>query len=310
MTAERDTEPRPRVLLTGGNGFVGSRVTRRLAADGYPIRAIVRRGGVSPDLRHPGVEEIEGDFVDPTLARRTAEGCGLVIHSAATAGPDLEPVRRVNVDGTRAMLDAARAAGALRTVHISTVSVYDVADRAVINEDSQLKTEGEPYGVTKAEGDRLVLEAAAGGLPVTIFRPGAILGYHATSTWAVRVPESIRDGQMKLRADGGDTIPFVHVEDLVDAVLLALRSERAVGRVYNMTDFHKTWREYSDRVRAWFGAPPLPVIPMEEVPPGKYWTGRFDGSRVREELGYSPRRSWEEGMEEAARAWRERRESG
>jgi nucleoside-diphosphate-sugar epimerase len=229
-----------------------------------------------------------------------------VVHCAATAGPDLEPVRRVNVDGTQSVIDAARAAGARRCVHISTVSVYRTDGRAVVDEDAPLKSAGEPYGVTKAEGDQRILEAAAGGLAATILRPGAILGYHATSTWAVRVPERIRDGQVKLRADGGDTIPFVHVEDLVDAVLLGLVSDRAVGRVYNLTDFHKTWRVYTEAVRGWFGSPPLEVIPMEEVPAGAYWTGRFDGARVRSELGYAPRRSWEEGMEEAARHWRGR----
>jgi nucleoside-diphosphate-sugar epimerase len=306
MKPEKSDHPARRVLLTGGNGFVGSRVAKRLAADGYLIRAIVRRADGSADLSRPNFEQVEGDFVEADLTRRVAEGCGLVIHCAATAGPDLDPVRRVNVEGTRSVLAAARASGARRVIHISTVSVYNVKGLAVIDENSPLKTEGEPYGVTKAEGDRLVLEAAANGIPAVILRPGAVLGAHPTSTWAVRIPELIRKGEMKLRAEGGDTIPFVHVEDLVDAVLLALGTDRAVGRVYNMTDTHKTWREYTDRVREWFETPPLQVIPKEELPPGSYWTGRFDVSRARNELGYTPRRTWEEGMEEAARYWRAR----
>jgi nucleoside-diphosphate-sugar epimerase len=306
MTPESPRDPARRVLLTGGNGFVGSRVAKRLAAEDYTIRAIVRRAGESAELSRPNVEQVEGDFVEAGFARRAAEGCGLVVHCAATGGLDPEPVRRVNVEGTRSVLAAARASGARRLVHVSTVSVYDVRGREVIDEDSPLRTEGEPYGVTKAEGDRLVLDAAAGGLPAVILRPGAILGAHPTSTWAVRIPELIRKGEMKLKAEGGDTIPFVHVEDLVDAVLLAVGSDRAVGRVYNMTDVHRTWREYTDRVREWLGTSPLDVIPREELPPGSYWTGRFDGSRVRNELRYVPRRTWEEGMEEAARYWRER----
>lgn len=306
MPADRLGASRPRVLLTGGNGFVGSRIARRMAGDGYPVRAIVRRPGESPDLTHPHVEEIEGDFTDPSVTLRAAEGCALVIHCAATGSPDLETARRVNVDGTRCVLDAARTAGATRYVHISTLSVYQMDGRPVVDEDAPLKTAGEPYGVTKAEADRAVLGAAAGGLPAVIFRPAAILGAHPTSTWAVRVPERIRDGTLKLRGDGGDTLPFVHVEDLVDAVLLGLAAGHAVGRVYNMTDFHRTWRDYTEAVRRWLGTAPLEAIPMEQLPAGAYWTGRYDGSRVRAELKYAPRRTWEEGMEEAARAWRAR----
>lgn len=309
------TDPGGRVLLTGGNGFVGTRVALRLTGLGVPLRAIVRRPGQSPHLRAPGVEEVAGDFADPSVSRRAAEGCEVVVHCAAAGGPDWEPVRRVNVDGTRSMLDAARAAGVRRYIQISTISVYRPDEPERFHEDSPLKTEGDgaalrvagdPYGVTKAEADRLVLAAAAQGLPVTIVRPGAILGAHPTSTWAVRVPEMVRDRKVKLRIDGGDLIPFLHVEDLVDAVLLALGADRAEGRVYNLADEHRSWRVYTDAVRAWFKTAPLEVIPKEEVPPGSYRTARVDAARVRADLGYAPRRTWEEGMEEAARYWRER----
>lgn len=301
----KPTSPPRTVLLTGGTGFVGSRIARRLIRLGHRLRAVVRQPRETGDLQHSLVQEIEGDFVDPAVTLEAAEGCDLVIHCAATGGPDLEPVRRVNVEGTRAVIDAARRAGATRFIHISTVSVYRINDRKVIDENSPLKTSGDPYGVTKAEGDRIVLDAVGGGLRTTILRPGAILGVHPTSTWAVKVPERIRDRQVKLRIDGGDTLPWVHVEDLVDAVLLAIADDRAIGRVYNMVDGHTTWREYTDRVRRWFGMAPLEVIPRAEVPPGAYWTGRFDAELIRDELDYAPRRTFEEGMAEAGRYWRQ-----
>jgi nucleoside-diphosphate-sugar epimerase len=228
-----------------------------------------------------------------------------VIHCAATGGPDLDPVRRVNSEGTRSMVDAALGAGATRFIHISTVSVYRTDDRPVIREESPLRTEGDPYGVTKAEGDRIILDAAGRGLQATILRPGAILGVHPTSTWAVRVPERIRDRQVKLRIDGRDTLPWVHIEDLVDAILLAVVKDLSIGRVYNMVDGHTTWLEYTDRVRRWFGMAPLEILPRGEVPKGAYWTGRFDAGRIRSELGYAPRRTFDGGMAEAGRYWRQ-----
>jgi nucleoside-diphosphate-sugar epimerase len=294
------------VLLTGGSGFVGGRVARRLTALGYHLRAVVRQRGVAEELRSPAVEEIEGDFISREVTARAAEGADLVVHCAAAAPPDLETARRINLEGTRSVIEAALANGCPRLIHISTGSVYAMGDRPVVDEECPLKESGDAYGVTKAEGDRLVIESAARGLQATILRPGAILGYSPTSTWAVKVPERVRGGQVKLRIDGGDTLPYVHVEDLVDAIVLALGSNVSVGRVYNMVDGHTTVREYTDEVRRWFGTPPLEIIPREEVPAGAYWTGRVDSGRIRRELAYAPRHTYAEGMAEAERYWRSR----
>lgn len=242
--------------------------------------------------------------MEPDLAVRAAEGCDLVIHAAATAGPEVEPVRRVNVEGTRAMLEAARVSGARRFIQISTVSVYAVAGLERVDEMSPLKTDAEPYGMTKAEGDRLVFEAIGRGLPATILRPGAILGVHPTSTWAVKVPARVRDRQVKLLRDGGNTLPFVHVEDLVDAVFLAIGNDRSVGRAYNVLEHNGTWRDYTREVRRWFATPPLERVPDAEAAALTYWTGRFSADRLGKELGWSPARSFAQGMEEAKAYWR------
>jgi nucleoside-diphosphate-sugar epimerase len=294
-------------LLTGATGFVGSRIARRLLAHGSPVRSIVRRGGADSSLIHPLYEEVVGDFVDPAVASRAAEGCSRVIHAAATGGPDLEPVRRVNVDGTVSMLAAARAAGATRFVHISTVSVYDVRGLERVDEESPLKVTGDPYGVTKAEGDRRVIAAAAEGLPATILRPSAILGVHPTSTWAVVVPRRVRDRQLKLLRGGGNTMPFVHVEDLVDAIEMGLQIPRAVGRVFNVLARNGTWREYTDEVRTWFDTPPLDPVPEADAAGQLFWTGSFQAERIAQELGWRPSRTYEAGMAEAAEHWREAR---
>ncbi|HEU4723808.1 MAG TPA: NAD(P)-dependent oxidoreductase [Candidatus Eisenbacteria bacterium] len=305
MPADPSTPPiaARRVLLTGATGFVGSHLAHRLLDHGVPVRAIVRRAGADVSLLRPGYEEVVGDFVEPAVSARAAEGCDLVLHAAATSGPEFEPVRRVNVDGTRSLLDAARAAGASRFIQISTLSVYDVGGLDEVDEDSPLKTGTEPYGVTKAEGDRLVFGAAADGLAATILRPGAILGVHPTSTWAVKVPARIREGQIKLLRDGGNTMPFVHVRDLVDAVFLAVASPRSVGRAYNVLEMNGTWRMYTDEVRGWFGLPELERVPDAEAAAMTYWTGRFSAKRLRSELGWSPKCRFEQGMAESKTFW-------
>lgn len=293
------------MLVTGASGFVGGRVVKRLLEQGRPVRVVVRESAqLEP---HERIEVLRGDFVDPDTAKRAVEGVRDVIHCAATAGPDLEPVRRVNVDGTQALVDAALEQRVHRFIQISTISVYDRAGRPAIDEDSPLKTSGDPYGWTKAEGDRVVLDAMKRGLDAVILRPGAILGAGETSTWATRVPQMVLEGKVKLRKNGTDTIMFIHVEDLVDAVMLALHSDRAVGRVYDVADEHHTWREYTDEIRRWFDLPELEQVPDEEIPPGTYWVGTVSTQRIRRELGFAPARSYRDGMAEAEHAWREPR---
>jgi nucleoside-diphosphate-sugar epimerase len=192
-------------------------------------------------------------------------------------------------------------------IHVSTLSVYATAGLDLVDEDGPLQTEGVPYGRTKAEGDRIVLDAVGRGLPATIVRPGAILGVHPTSTWAVRIPKLIRERTVKLKRDGGDTLPFVHVEDVVGLALRAADKLESIGRVYNVADHPRTWRAFTDEVRNWFGTAPLDVIPESDPASKTYWTGRFDTSRARSELGYEPRHSYAEGMSEAKRYWGENR---
>ena len=117
------------------------------------------------------------------------------------------------------------------------------------------------------------------------------------------MPGRIREGKMPLQIDGGNTYAYVHVENLVDAILLSIENDQALGQIYNVVDGHTTWLAFTDQIRGWFDAPPLPTIPQEEVAPGAYWTGRFAAEKIRNELGYSPRQSYQDGMDEARVYW-------
>jgi nucleoside-diphosphate-sugar epimerase len=287
------------VLVTGANGFVGGRVCRRLADGGAEVRALVRRAGSSGLDDVPGITEVIGDFTDEQDAARAVDGVDAVVHCAATAGDDLDRARHVNTHGTRVIARAAAAAGAARFVHISTGSVYDRDRRGeILDEDAPLATEGDPYSITKAQAEREVAAAAEQDLSTTVLRPPAVLGWGPTSTWGERLPRALADGALPFAPHPDSRHAWVHVDDLADAVAVALTDDRAVGRTYNVVGGQGTWRDYVDAVADIVGYEG--PDPLADAPPPA-WTGRYDASRIRDELGFAPRRSFEEGMAETAR---------
>jgi dihydroflavonol-4-reductase len=292
-----------RILVTGPSGFVGRRVALRLADAGAEVVALVRRPGSTRLTDVEPVKEWVGQLADPAHVRRAAEGCDAVVHCAATAGDDWQAVRAVNRDGTRHVVEAALETGVPRLVHISTGSVYDRDDREVLDEDVPMVEDGDdPYAVTKAEAEREVAAGAERGLATTVLRPPAILGWAPTSTWGQRFPERIAAGELPFTPHPDHTQAWVHVDDLADAVVACLTDERAVGRTYNVVGGNGTWRGYIDAVRRIVGDAPDPFAGGEPRPP---WTGRYDGSRITEELGFRPRRSFDDGLRETAEHWRD-----
>lgn len=281
------------VLVTGANGFVGGRTCRALAAAGAEVRALVRRPGEAAILQAEDIAEVGGDFTDRHTASGAVAGVDAVVHAAAVAGGDLQEARRVNRDGTRTIARAALDAGVDRFVHISTGAVYDRSGDDRISEDTRRVTEGSPYAVTKAEAEREVEAARVDGLPAVILRPVAVLGWGPTSTWGQRVPASIRDGTLPMRRGRDATYAYVHVDDVADAVIAALRNRAAVGRAYDVVADHTTWGRYVEDVRSWFPDAP-PVDYADESP-----TYEYEGRRLTDELRVRPSRTYEDGMAEA-----------
>jgi nucleoside-diphosphate-sugar epimerase len=284
-------------LITGATGFVGRRTAQRLALEGMHVRGLVRR---PVDL--PGLEPYLGDITDAATVVPVAVGAHVVVHCAAVLHrATREEAMRVNVEGTRIVLEAALQAGCARFIHLSTVSVHAVDGYDVVDEATPLRQAGDVYGESKALAEQAVWAVAAKGLPVTVLRPPAILGMAPTAYWSVRMAYLIATGDFALPGDGLATLPYVHVDNLIDAILLALRSDTAVGQAYNIIDGQTTWRAHTDHFRRWLGVGPLPSMPLEAVPPNYRWRGRCSGEKAIRNLGYVPRVTYAEAMAEAER---------
>lgn len=281
-------------LVTGATGFVGSRVLARWTDSGRRTRALVRDPGALTDN-----DRVVGDLLDHTTLERAVAGVDVVVHCAVDESDDPERARAVNEGGTRALAEAALRAGCRRFVHLSTCGVYALEGVDIVTEDTPLWPEARAeellYGATKAMAERALQQVAAAGLGVVILRPPNILGAHPRSVFAEELLTRLRDGTVGYSGDGGNTWPYVHVDNLVAAIELAMELDLPAGRAYTVVDGHTTWREFLADHAAWLGAT------VRTRPPRSLYDefrGRFSTERAREELGYEPRHSYRDALDE------------
>ncbi|HEX4437649.1 MAG TPA: NAD(P)-dependent oxidoreductase [Solirubrobacteraceae bacterium] len=220
-----------RVLLTGASGFIGGVLARRLAEHGEQVTSLVRRPGSAP----PGTDEVLGDLgPGGSLADVLAEARpDCVVHLAAEIASQRSEakVREVNVEGTIRLLDACRGlpGESPRIVFSSTVVTGD-ARGELLSEDRPLPVET-PYGRSKQEGERLVLES---GLPAVVIRPSHVYG---SGGWYAEelVPRLRQPGRLAVIGSGANLWDVVHVEDVVSALVLAIDAAHP-GSVFHVAD--------------------------------------------------------------------------
>jgi dihydroflavonol-4-reductase len=218
------------LLVTGATGYLGSAVVHQAVRDGYEVRAAVRDPRRVAGLLPEGVEVVVADLSDPAALERAVRGCTDMLHLAGAVSGTAEQTHRANVDGTAALLAAARAAGVERFVLTSSSAAVIDASGLVAEEPVGPPALTDPYSVSKAAAEKLVLAAAADGFgavvanPVSIYGPSPLgpFSYNALFLAAARGEiETVVDAQ----------VGWVLAEDAAAGHLLVL--ERGVpGRRY------------------------------------------------------------------------------
>lgn len=240
------------VLVTGGSGFLGGHLVRRLLADGWRVRLLIRTpGALSKDLsQHCDI--ILGDLHDSDALAQAVSGVAVIFHCAANVNTwdTWDAYYRTNVVGVQNLLHAiARSNPTIkRLVHLSTVDVYGFP-LVACNERAPTSGAGFGYGESKAMGESLVRQAGMElGLPYTIIRPTNVIG--PGSQFIERMGGALRSGVM-LTVDGGRAnAGLVYVDNLVEYLLWASQSEVAKGECYNVRDYYDvTWRDFVARFR-------------------------------------------------------------
>jgi nucleoside-diphosphate-sugar epimerase len=223
-----------RWAISGGAGFLGLHLARRLLADGHEVRMLDLAPLDDAELEER-VEELHGDVRSPRDARALVEGADLLVHAAAALPIQVshESIRSVNVGGTATVLAAAAEAGVRRVVLVSSTAVYGVPKVHPIYEHDPLVGVG-AYGGSKIEAEEVTREFGRRGLEFTIIRPKTFIGPERLGVFEILF-DWIREGRrIYMLGNGSNRYQLLAVEDLVDAMVLAGERPEAAGETLNV----------------------------------------------------------------------------
>ena len=261
----------PLTLVTGATGLVGSALTRLLVADGQRVR-ILRRESSSVDLLGPAahrVEHVFGDVADPESLADAFRGVRHVYHVAGTLG-DGRPVRRdvldrINVGGTRHVVDAALRAGVARLVHTSSIAALgrpETPAEAPLDETAEWARSrmNSPYAVSKHLAELEVQRGVAEGLDAVLVCPSLVFGPGRPDENTTQIAARVRDGALPGVPAGGTNV--VDVEDVAAGHLRAMERGRT-GERYVLAGENLTWAAILGTLAEAFGV----EVPRRAVSP-------------------------------------------
>ena len=295
--------------ISGGAGFLGLHLARRLVAEGHQVRTLDVVPLDDAGLEH-SVEELRGDIRDPDGVRALVAGADVVVHAAAALPIQASraSIRSVNVGGTENVLHAAHDAGVRRVVFISSTAVYGVPEKHPIEESDPLVGVG-AYGESKIDAEGLCRVAA---VETTIIRPKTFIGTERLGVFEILF-DWIREGRrIYTLGKGYNHYQLLGVEDLVDAIVRAGHEPKAARETFNVgaTEFGTVRSDLQaliDHAGSSSRLQPIPVKPAElalrglelmRVSPLAEWHYKtahkdsfVDVTKAQQLLGWQPRLS-------------------
>jgi nucleoside-diphosphate-sugar epimerase/predicted dehydrogenase len=312
---------KPTILVIGGTGFIGKYLVKKLTEQGHGVR-VVTRGISAGNIGLAGlpVELIQGDIAEAAFMDKALEGIEVVYDLAKAAGSKWEDYYKNDVLVTKNIAERAQAHGVKQFIYTGTIDSYYSADaNSVITADTPLDQKMKNrnlYAKSKATCEALLLDMhKQSGFPVTIFRPGVVIGKGCPPAhWGVGMFQS--ESRVQFWGDGSNKLPLVLVEDVADALVLALDKAGIAGETFLLTDAPLlSGRDYVDIVSKESGtklrATPTPIWkffiidafkegaknlikhPNRKMPSYRDWDSRshraqYDSTKTKDILGWQP----------------------
>lgn len=324
-----------RILVTGGTGFTGSHLVKRLLSKGHEVVALDnQKGFFSDELQRLGAQIVIGSVTDKNLMDQLVQGCD-VVHHLAAAFRRIDLAKKVywdiNVNGTRYLLESAYRHNVKKFVYCSTCGVHGNIKNPPAPETAPIKP-ADYYQYTKYEGERVAHEFIAKGMDVTILRPAAIYGPGDPERWLMLFKQ-VAPGRFFMFGKGKVTYHPLYIDNLVDAFELAVEKEASAGQTYLIADAH--YYSLNELVKATAEALGIDVS-IIRLPFWPLWTAAllceavctplritpplfrrrvdwfqqsraFDISKARRELGYDPKIDLKIGLANTAKWYQEQK---
>lgn len=294
-----------RVLVTGGAGYVGSRLVPALLQFGYQVTVLdlyLYGHDVFDGIRgHDGLVEVEGDLRDKTVVDRALEGCDAVVHLACISNDpsfELDPElgKSINLDSFRPLVRAAKRKGVQRFIYASSSSVYGVKTEPTVTEDLVLEPLTD-YSRFKADCEIILMAEREPGFAAVVLRPATVCGYAPRLRLDVVVNIFARQaiGERRIMVLGGkQKRPNIHIDDMVDLYIRCLEcpADRIDGRIFNAGCDNLPVSEIADVVCGVVGDD----VTVDFSPSNDQRSYHISSEYVRRELGFVPKRSIEDAV--------------
>ncbi|MEM6750331.1 MAG: SDR family oxidoreductase [Planctomycetota bacterium] len=308
------------IAITGGAGYVGSRLVPRLLDAGFRVRVLDLCWFGEPEQVYPehhdhaSLELLREDLRDRAAVDRLAAGADAVIHLACVSNDpsfELDPAlgKSINRDAFEPLVDAAQAAGVKRFVYASSSSVYGVSDQPDVTEDHVLAPLTD-YSRFKAECEPVLLERASSGFTPVVIRPATVCGYGPRQRLDVIVNILTNHAyhNRKVKVFGGEQLrPNIHIEDMCRCyeAVLAADDATVAGKVWNAGYHNHSVADLAEAVRKTVAelTPALGEIDVETTPTDDPRSYHINSDKIKAELGFEPRHTIEDAVGDLVRAF-------
>jgi len=224
-----------KVFVTGGTGFIGAKTVARLIASGHECVCLIRNPRKKEVLKDLPCQMADGDITDRPSLMEGMAGCEAVINLANVFSlwePDNSLYTKINIDGTRNVMEAALLSKVQKVVHVSSIVTWGNTPDIPFNEKSPIGDHASEYARTKYEGDRVAWELVdRKGLPLVMIYPCAVLGPNDPKPIGDYI-KMLAIKKMPIRGLESTALTFVHVNDVAEAIVRALEKEGNIGEGY------------------------------------------------------------------------------